>query len=93
MTYIILRSYQLSFARKSNGGGVDEYYDVKVSLTGFPWWLSGKECLPMEETWVQSLGWEDPLEEEMVTQSGIPALEIPWTEEPGGLQFMGLQKS
>jgi len=36
--------------------------------------------------WVQSLGWEDPLEEEMATLSSIPAWEIPWTEEPGGLQ-------
>ena len=47
----------------------------------------------LKETQVQYLVWEDPLEEEMVTQSGIPALEITWTEEPGGLQFMGLQKS
>ena len=47
----------------------------------------------MQETWVQSLGWEDPLEEEMATHSSIPAWEIPWTEEPGGLQSMGSQKS
>ena len=45
----------------------------------------------MQETWVQSLGWEDPLEEEMATQSSILAWEIPWIEEPGGLQFRGLQ--
>ena len=37
------------------------------------------------ETWVPSLGWEDPLEEGMATHSGILAWEIPWTEEPGGL--------
>ena len=49
--------------------------------------------MPMQETWVQSLGWEDPLEEEMATHSSIPAWEIPWTEEPGGLQSMGSQKS
>ena len=36
--------------------------------------------------WVQSLGWEDPLEEEMATLFSIAAWEIPWTEEPGGLQ-------
>ena len=41
----------------------------------------------MQETWVQSLGHEDPLEEEMATPSSILALRIPWTEEPGG--FMG----
>ena len=38
------------------------------------------------------LGWEDPLEEEMATHSSIPAWEIPWTEEPGGLQSMGSQR-
>ena len=46
----------------------------------------------MEETWVRSLGWEDPLGKEMVTHSSIP-MEIPWTEEPGGLQSMRSQKS
>ena len=40
----------------------------------------------MQETGVQSLGWEDPLEREMATHSSILAWEIPWTEEPGGLQ-------
>ena len=43
-----------------------------------------------QETWVQFLGWEDPLEEEMATHSGILAWEIPWTEESGGLQSTGL---
>ena len=41
---------------------------------------------------VQSLGWEDPLEKGMVTHSTITALETPWTEEPGGLQLIGLQR-
>ena len=45
----------------------------------------------MWETWVQSLGQEDPLEKEMATHSSILAWKIPWTEEPGGLQFMGSQ--
>ena len=44
------------------------------------------------ETWVQSLGQEDPLEKEMATHSSILACEIPWTEEPGGLQSMRLQR-
>ena len=44
------------------------------------------------ETWVQSLGQEDPLEKEMATHSSILAWKIPWTEEPGRLQFMGLQR-
>ena len=45
----------------------------------------------MQETAVQSLGQEDPLEKEMATCSSILAWEIPWTEEPGGLKSMGLQ--
>ena len=47
----------------------------------------------MQETQVRSLGQEDPLKEDMTIHSGILAWEIPWTEEPGGLQSMGLQKS
>ena len=43
-------------------------------------------------TWVSSLGWEDPLEKEMATRSSTLAWKIPWTEEPGGLQSMGLQR-
>ena len=42
------------------------------------------------ETRVQSLGWEDPLEDGMATHSSILAWQVTWTEEPGGLQFMGL---
>ena len=43
----------------------------------------------MQETWVQSLDWEDPLEQELATHSNILAWEIPWTEKPGRLQSMG----
>ena len=46
----------------------------------------------MWETWVRSLGWEDPLEKGMATHSSILAWKIPWTEEPGGLQPMGSQR-
>jgi len=46
----------------------------------------------MWETLIRSLGWEDPLEEEMATHSSILAWRIPWTEEPGGLQFMGSKR-
>ena len=46
----------------------------------------------MLETWVRSLGREDSLEKEMATHSSILAWKIPWTEEPGGLQSMGLQR-
>ena len=46
----------------------------------------------MQETRVQSLGWEDSLEKEMATHSSTLAWRIPWTEEPGGLQSMGSQR-
>ena len=50
-----------------------------------------KNLPAMRETWVRSLGWEDPLEEDMTTHSIILAWRIPWTEESGGLQSMGSQ--
>ena len=46
----------------------------------------------MQENWVQSLGWDDPLEKGMATSSSILAWSIPWTEEPGGLQYMGSER-
>ena len=52
---------------------------------------SVKNLPAVQETWVRSLGWEDPLEKEMATHSSIPAWKISWTEEPG-LQSMGLQR-
>ena len=51
-----------------------------------------KRLPAMLETWVQFLGREDPLEKEMATHSSILAWKIPWTEEPGRLQSMGLQR-
>ena len=48
--------------------------------------------LPMQKTQVQSLDWEDPLGKKMATHSSILAWRIPWTEEPGGLQSIGLQR-
>ena len=52
-----------------------------------------KPLSTMWETWVRSLGREDPLEKELATHSSILAWKIPWTEEPGGLQSIGSQKS
>ena len=52
-----------------------------------------KNSSAMQETWVGSLGLEDPLEEEMATHFSILAWRIPWTDKPGGLQSMGLQGS
>ena len=51
-----------------------------------------KNPLAMQETWVQSLVWEDPLEKGMATHSIFLAWRIPWTEQPGGLLSMGLQR-
>ena len=51
-----------------------------------------KRLLVVQETWVQSLGQEDPLEKEVATHSSILAWRIPWTEEPGGLQSTGSQR-
>ena len=47
----------------------------------------------MQETWVQSLGWKDPLEKGLATNTSILAWRIPWTEEPGGLQSMCCKES
>ena len=52
-----------------------------------------KNSAAVQETWVQSLGWEDPLEEGMATLSSILAWRIPWTEEPGGATVHGVAKS
>ena len=57
-------------------------------VLGFPGGSDGKESAAMWETWVQSLGREDPLEKGMATHSTILAWRIPWTEEPGGLQSL-----
>ena len=57
----------------------------------FPGGSDGKESA-MWETWVQSLGWEDALEKEMAILSNILTWRTPWTEEPVGLQSMGLQR-
>ena len=51
-----------------------------------------KRLPAMWETWVQSLGWEDPLEKEMVIHSSTLAWKIPWTEKPGRLQSMGSRR-
>ena len=63
------------------------------SNLGLSWWLRWSSVLlTMQETWVRSLGWEDPLEKEMATHSSTLAWKVPWTEERGGLQSTGLQR-
>ena len=65
------------------------------SIVGLPWWLSLEGSTwnagDLQGMKIRSLGWEDPLEKEMATHSSILAWEIPWTEEPAGLQSMGSQ--
>ena len=51
-----------------------------------------KNLPTMQKAWVQSVDWEDPMEDLITTHSSILAWRIPWTEEPGGLQFMGSQR-
>ena len=51
-----------------------------------------KSLPAMQETWVQFLGWEDPLEKEMASHSSTVACRVPWTQEPGGLPSMGPQE-
>ena len=58
----------------------------------FPVAQTVKNLPAMQETWVRSLGWEDPLEKGMAIRSSIFAWRIPWTEEPGGLQSVGWQR-
>ena len=59
----------------------------------YVYYIYVKNLVAMQETWIPSLGQEDPLEEEMTTHSSILAWKIPWTEEPGGLQSTGSQES
>ena len=59
----------------------------------FPGDSAVKNPTTKQETWVPSLGGRDPLEKEMATHSSTHAWKIPWTEEPGGLQSIGSQKS
>ena len=72
--------------------------DFECSSGSFLFWTSlmaqtVKNLPAMQENQVQSLGWQDPLEEEMATHSSILAWEILWTEESGGLQSTGPQRS
>ena len=67
-------------------------YNILSYFKGFLGGAVVKNLPTMQETGIQSLGWEDPLEKEMATHSSILAWEIPWTEETGRLQSMGSQR-
>ena len=66
---------------------------LKIHIMGFSAGSVVKYLPAMQETQVQSMGWEDPLEKEMATYSYILAWEIPWTEKPGRVQSIGSQES
>ena len=69
-----------------------QVFALQRTSLNFPGGSDSKESAYSVGDPVQSLGQEDPLEKEMATHSSILAWKIPWTEEPGGLQFMGLQR-
>ena len=77
VSHLKIRDFKLYFLRGLLGASL-----VAQSVKNLP---------AVQETWVQSLGWEDPLEKEMATHSSILAWKISWTEEPGGLQSLGSQ--
>ena len=74
---------------RSAGEGIG--YPLQYSWASFVAQLV-KNPLAVWETWVSSMGWEDPLEKGKATHSSILAWRIPWTEEPGGLQSTGSQR-
>ena len=67
------------------------FFKIKIEYTYYMA-QTVKRLSTMRDTWVRSLGWEDPLEKEMAIHSSTIAWKIPWTEEPGRLQSMGLQR-
>ena len=81
--------------RRDTSKNSNMFFKTSVIVIGLPWWLSGKESTcsaGATETRVRSLGQEDPLEKGMATHSSILAWRIPWAEDPGGRQSMGLKR-
>ena len=76
----------LPFGVAGSGGGVGVGVPSGSTIKNPP------AVQKMQETWVQSLGWEDPLEEGTATHSSVLAWRIPWLEKPGRLQSMGSQR-
>ena len=82
------KSQEENVQRRKTTGLNSARNSVKTSLVA----QTVKRLSIMRETWVRSLGWEDPLEKEMASHSRTIAWKMPWTEEPGRLQSMGLQR-
>ena len=77
---------------ENNDCNIKDNGKILSTNLGFPGGSDSKESPAMQETQVRSLGQEDPLEKEMTTHSSILVWRISWTEEPGRLQYMGLQR-
>ena len=84
---------KLCFALESEGDDTERRREVGRELRVSPLAQTVKNPPAMQETWVRSLGWENPLEEAMATHSRILAWRIPWPEEPGRLQPTGSEES
>ena len=94
---IIVETYKnISWFFNYKNGYLKAHRNIVYIIEGFPSGASGKEptcqCRKYNETQVQSLGWEDPLEESMATHFSILAWRIPRTEEPGVLQSIELHR-
>ena len=83
------RPFKMQSTTLCNGGKGSSLF---TSILEFPITQMVKNLPAMQETWVRSLGQEDPLEKGTATHSSILAWRIPWTEEPGGLQSAGSQR-
>ena len=89
----MIRENICRYRKDDHGALVREIGHYKKYMVGLPGGSEGKESATMQEIRVRKiLGQEDPLEKGMVTHSSILAWRIPWTEGPGGLQFMGIQR-
>ena len=86
-----MQNYYLELSVRFHKGGSGRGLYVYIYCMTFPDGSDVKNLPAVQETQVQSLGREDPLEKGMATHSSILAWRIPWTEEPGGLQSMGSQ--
>ena len=74
-----------------NGKEIQKRGDIYIYMASLMSWAV--RCLPaMRETWVRTLGWEDPLEKEIATHSSTLAWKLPWMKEVGRLQTMGSQR-
>ena len=85
----------MGFSRQESWSGLplpSPIVTLSIPEYGFPVVQLVKNLPAMWETWVRSLGWEDPLEKGMATHSSTLARQIPWMEEPGRLQSMGSQR-